>query len=232
LRLTGTALSPGADGGNSLGTTALGWQNLFGNTGFVVNIENGDWVATHTAGILTVGTGDLRVTTAGTNTASVVTVGGTQTLTSKTLTAPIITIPTNTFNVEPASDDTSFGDFLSGLNAGDTIAQWDLVYLDSSSGRYEFADADAAATAGQVMLGLATTSGTDGNPLTIIKKGIVRNDGWNWSTVGGPLYVSTSPGALTQTAPSGTDDVIRVVGYALSDDCIWFEPSNDWITHT
>lgn len=90
LQLTATALSPAVDGGNSLGTTALGWQNLFANTGFVLNIENGNWVATHTTGILTVGTGDLRVTTAGTNTASVVTVGGTQTLTAKTLTSPTI----------------------------------------------------------------------------------------------------------------------------------------------
>lgn len=93
MQLTSTALSPAADGGNSLGTTALGWQNLFGNTGFVFNIENGDWVATHTTGILTVGTGDLRVTNAGTNAASVVTVGGTQTLTNKTLTSPTLTTP-------------------------------------------------------------------------------------------------------------------------------------------
>lgn len=92
LQLTSTALSPAADGGNSLGTTALGWQNLFGNTGFVFNIENSDWVATHTAGILTVGTGDLRVTTAGTNTASVVTVGGTQTLTAKNVTRRVVTV--------------------------------------------------------------------------------------------------------------------------------------------
>lgn len=93
LQLTATALTPGADGGSSLGTTVLGWQNLFANTGFVLNIENSDWVATHTTGILTVGTGDLRVTTAGTNTASVVTVGGSQTLTSKTLTSPTLTTP-------------------------------------------------------------------------------------------------------------------------------------------
>lgn len=93
LQLTPTALSPSADGGLSLGTTALGFQNMFANTGFVLNIENSDWVATHTAGILTVGTGDLRVTTSGTNTASVVTVGGTQTLTAKTLTSPTLTTP-------------------------------------------------------------------------------------------------------------------------------------------
>lgn len=93
MQLTATALSPAADGGLSFGTTALGWQNLFGNTGFVLNIENGDWVATHTAGILTVGTGDLRVTNNFTNAASVVTVGGAQTLTNKTLTSPTLTTP-------------------------------------------------------------------------------------------------------------------------------------------
>lgn len=93
LQLTGTALSPMADGGQSLGTTALGWQNLFGNTGFVFNIENGNWVATHTSGILTVGTGDLRVTNNFTDATSVVTVGGAQTLTNKTLTSPTLTTP-------------------------------------------------------------------------------------------------------------------------------------------
>lgn len=105
LQLTGTALSPGADGGSSLGTTALGWQNLFGNTGFVLNVENGDWVATHTAGILTVGTGDLRVTTAGTNAASAVTVGGTQTLTNKQLTAATV----NTSFTPTANDGSALG---------------------------------------------------------------------------------------------------------------------------
>ena len=85
LQLTATALSPAADGGSSLGTTALGWQNLFANTGFVLNIENNDWIATHSAGILTIGTGDLRIGTAGTNSTSAVTVGGMQTLTAKTL---------------------------------------------------------------------------------------------------------------------------------------------------
>jgi hypothetical protein len=91
--LTSTAFTPGADGGNSLGSTTLGWQNLFGNTGFVFNIEAGDWVATHTTGILTVGTGDLRVTNNFTNATSVVTLGGAQTLTNKTLTSPTLTTP-------------------------------------------------------------------------------------------------------------------------------------------
>ena len=90
LTLTASAFSPGVDAGQTLGTTALAWNDLFLDTGATINIESGDWLATHTTGILTVGTGDLRVTNAGTNTASVVTVGGTQTLTAKTLTSPTI----------------------------------------------------------------------------------------------------------------------------------------------
>lgn len=91
MQLTSTALSPAADGGLSLGTTGLGWQNLFANTGFVINIENGNWVATHSSAVLTVGTGDLRVTTAGTNAASVATNAGTQTLTNKRVTPRVST---------------------------------------------------------------------------------------------------------------------------------------------
>ncbi len=86
-------VGPDSNDGGALGSTVLSWSDLFGATGFVWNIGNGNWVATHTSGILTVGTGDLRVTTAGTNTASVVTVGGTQTLTAKTLTTPTMTGP-------------------------------------------------------------------------------------------------------------------------------------------
>jgi len=226
LQLTGTALSPAADGGSSLGTTALGWQNIFGNTGFVLNIENGNWVATHTSAILTVGTGDLRVTTAGTDTASVVTVGGTQTLTAKTLSAPIIT-----YAVEPGTDDTAPGERITGILAGDTIAQWDLVYLDSTSGRWELADSDAVATGGGVLLGLAVASGTDGGALTVLVRGIVRNDGWTWASAGLKLYSSGTPGGLTVTQPSGTDDVQRPIADTLSDDCIWFAPGQFWTTH-
>lgn len=57
-----------------------------------LNFAAGNVVLTHSSGILTMGTGDLRITTAGTNSASVVTVGGTQTLTNKTLTSPIINV--------------------------------------------------------------------------------------------------------------------------------------------
>lgn len=82
-------LLPSSNDGGALGAVGTAWSDLYGATGFTFNLNN-DWIATHSAAVLTVGTGDLRVTTAGANAASVVTVGGTQTLTNKTLTLPAI----------------------------------------------------------------------------------------------------------------------------------------------
>jgi hypothetical protein len=87
------ALKPATDDALALGTTALRFSDLHLATGALINVANGDAVITHSSGIFTVSPGDLRVTTAGINSASVVTVGGTQTLTSKTLTSPTLTTP-------------------------------------------------------------------------------------------------------------------------------------------
>jgi hypothetical protein len=103
--VTASATSPATSDGNALGTTALMWADLFLASGAVLNFDNGNAAVTHSAGILTVSTGDLRVTTAGTNAASAVTVGGTQTLTAKTLTAPAIAAATMTGAIDAGGAD-------------------------------------------------------------------------------------------------------------------------------
>lgn len=242
LQLTGTALSPAADGGSSLGTTALGWQNIFGNTGFVLNIENSDWVATHTAGILTVGTGDLRVTTAGTNTASVVTVGGTQTLTGKTLTSPTLTTPSafttggtitlsenTSIALDPAgSADGKYSGITIAGTLGATVAFGELVYLKTSDSQWYLADADALATAGNVMLGMCVVAGNDNDATVILLQGNIRADAkFPALTVGVAAYVGETAGAIQVAIPTGADNVIRVVGFALTADELYFCPSQD-----
>lgn len=52
IQLTGTALSPFADGGVALGTTALGFNGLHLNTGTAINWENSDVTITHSANAL------------------------------------------------------------------------------------------------------------------------------------------------------------------------------------
>ncbi len=240
VQLTATALSPVADGGNSLGTTALGWQNLFGNTGFVLNIENGDWVATHTSGILTVGTGDLRVTTAGTNSASVVTVGGTQTLTAKTLTSPTINAATlngviqltesTSIALDAAQTDQTWTGITRAGTAGATLAFGQLCYLAVADSRWELADADALATAGNVLLGMCVlAAAADGDPTTMLLYGNIQAASqFPTMTVGAGVYVGETAGAVQVAIPTGADNIIRVVGFALTADELMFNPSQDW----
>lgn len=187
MQLTATALSPAVDGGNSLGTTTLGWQNLFANTGFVLNIENSDWVATHTAGILTVGTGDLRVTNAGTNTASVVTVGGTQTLTNKRVTrrltttnAPGATPTTNTDNVDIMN--------FTGLNAAITSMTTNLSGTPVDGDLIEFRFTDDGTGRG-ITWGSSFEATTVSLPTTTVASTMLRvlfewrGSGSKWSCI-------------------------------------------------
>ena len=64
----------------------------------------------------------------------------------------------------------------------------------------------------------------------MLVKGYVRSTAYTAST-GDILYVSTTAGAITATAPSAAGDVVRIVGYQLdaTNDVIYFNPSNDWI---
>jgi hypothetical protein len=145
--------------------------------------------------------------------------------------APTVANQITDYQIEPAADDTAKGPQTNDINAGATITQWDCCYL-GSAGKWLLTDADAAATSAG-LLALSLESKTDTQAMNVALPGsICRNDGWTWATVGAPLYLSGTPGALTETAPSGTDDVVRVVGYVLSDDCIYFNPSNDYATCT
>lgn len=126
-----------------------------------------------------------------------------------------------------SSDDTKVGLTVSGLTAGATIAQWETVYVAGSS-TYQLADANGTGT--YPARGLAVAAYVSTNAATIIREGIVRNDAWNW-TPGGTLYLSTTPGGMTQTAPSGAGDKIQQVGFALTADIAYVNfASGEYLT--
>ena len=124
-----------------------------------------------------------------------------------------------------SGDVVSFG---SGPNGNDgNINAGELYYLDSSQ-NWELADADASSTATN-MLGIAVAD----NTATFLVKGIIQNTAYGGFTTGVPLYVSTTAGDITGTAPNDTGDIVRVVGYSINGGSriIYFNPSNDHIVH-
>lgn len=115
---------------------------------------------------------------------------------------------------------------MTGLNAGATIAQWETVYLGGSS-TWLLADANGSGTYPARGLAVAAYSNTD--PATILTYGTVRNDAWTW-TIAGPIYLSATPGGLTQTAPATSGDQVQVVGYALTADVAFFDFNSTYLT--
>ena len=128
----------------------------------------------------------------------------------------------------PDTDHTANGPQTSTLNAGYSSAIGDLVYLHTDGEWYE-ADADAASSSIS-LLGIALEAKTDGQAMNVALSGsFVRDDTYNFN-VGVPLYIHTSIGEITHTKPSGSGDIVRTVGYAITADIIFFNPSSDYVT--
>ena len=172
--------------------------------------------------------GSSNITTTGTGALGNITLGTDGTISALTLTEKA------SIALDPAGG--ADGDY-SGITVagtgGATIAFGRGVYkLAGDSEWYEW-DADAVGTSGTILIGMTVTPTTNGNPVTILLNGIIRADvAFPTLTIGAPVYVGVTAGAIQVAAPTGTDDVIRVAGFALTANEIYFNPSPSHITHT
>lgn len=173
-------------------------------------------------------------------------------ITSPTISSPILTgtvvLPATTLGgvmtlnentsiaLDPAgsADGKYTGTTVTGTG-GAVIAFGDLVTLDKDDSRWELVDISVAAAAtgdARGIIGIAVTSSTDGGALTILLQGIIRADAnFPSLTIGAAVYASTL-GDIVVTQPTTTDYVIRQVGFALTADEIFFNPTATWTTHT
>lgn len=113
------------------------------------------------------------------------------------------------------------------LTYGESITAGEAVYLASGGSVMR---ADASTTATTPCIGLAMETASSGSHV-VLMFGIYRNDTFNWTSVGQPIYLSITTGALSQTAPTGTDEVIQVVGVATHADRMIVWPNMDIATH-
>lgn len=126
------------------------------------------------------------------------------------------------FDSSPNTDLTVTG-IISRDTVGENVVFGELLYM-KSDGKYWRADADAAATMPASVLATEVIN-ADANGY-LLHQGYVRDDSWNWTT-GDLLYTSATVGDVTVTAPAGAGDQVQVVGYAVSADIMYFDPS--WV---
>jgi len=159
--------------------------SLLMDSGFVMNWASSDVVLTHSAGILTLGTGTLKITTPTNTATSVVTIDGTQTLTNKTLTSP---------NVNEAVALTSTATQLNYLSAATGTT-------GTTSTNVVFSTSPTLTTP---VLGVATATSINKITITAPATGatLTLSDGSSLITSGGHSITLTSSGATDVTLPT------------------------------
>ncbi|MHA1305556.1 MAG: hypothetical protein ACTSPI_17790, partial [Candidatus Heimdallarchaeaceae archaeon] len=114
--------------------------------------------------------------------------------------------------------------------AGESLSPGNLVYLKLSDGKWWKADADTEATS-TGMLAIAVDTISADSTGTFLIEGVWRDDSLSFSTTGSsqPVFISTTAGAFTTTAPSGSGDIVRIIGWTLSATSLYFRPDAAWV---
>lgn len=195
------------------------------------NLSGTDPAITFGNGVVNVSAGTLQQ-----GGVAVLTTSGSQAISGKSYSGAQTLSEGGSIALDPAgsADGAYSGITVTGIS-GYTQAFGDVVYLDPTDSRWEACDANSAAGAdgdSRGNVGMVVVTGTDGNACTILLTGIIRADA-NFATltVNNPVYISETAGDITQTQPTTTDVVIRIIGAALTADEIYFRPDWTWTTH-
>lgn len=109
------------------------------------------------------------------------------------------------------------------LTCHETLAFGNTVFINSD-GEAALADADGVAT--MPVIGITVVGGNAADTCTILTHGVITEADWNF-TAGQRLYASETGGGVENTLSNigDTNDVVQIIGVALSGDTIMFNPS-------
>jgi hypothetical protein len=115
------------------------------------------------------------------------------------------------------------------VTAGEALSQYDVVSPDSTTGKWIKAQCDGTETEANAY-GIVTQSGGIANDGTgsVTIMGKVTNSSWSW-TKNGELYVSATPGQLTQTKPTTLGQYVRQVALAIDTTIVFIDPQLGWL---
>ena len=121
-------------------------------------------------------------------------------------------------------DLTAFNSKFILMTASEALSSGDVCYLDSAGGM-TLANAWSADSC-KSLLGVATSDLSLGEVGSFQVRGVYTTSGLSTGDV---LYVDTTPGGLTNTQPVRVGQVVRVIGYALSNTSLWLDPDKTWV---
>lgn len=115
---------------------------------------------------------------------------------------------------------------------GETVAFGQPCYFKASDSKWYLTDASAIATAGNVKIAMCVDGGVANDATTMLLYGKIRADSvFPTLTISAQVFLSETAGEITNTAPTTTDSVTRVIGSGNTADELFFAPSGDFLTY-
>ncbi|MDA7648698.1 hypothetical protein N8580_00005, partial [Akkermansiaceae bacterium] len=112
------------------------------------------------------------------------------------------------------------------VTSPDPISAGYVYYYNSAA--WGSADADNESTS-KGWMAVATAAAASGDPSDgMLLEGVVYMATDPGGSAGDPVYLSTAVGRLTSTQP-GSGKIVRIMGYQISTNVVYFNPSPDYI---
>lgn len=110
--------------------------------------------------------------------------------------------------------------------ASEALTAGNIVNIWNDTGTAKARKADATAT-GKRAVGFVLANVSSDNPATVYFEGTIT--GLTSLTPGATYFLDTTAGGITTSPPTGSGNVVQVVGVAISDTELSFEPGDVYV---
>ena len=132
--------------------------------------------------------------------------------------------------INAATGDETVSGITATFTAGEALVRGAVCYFKAGDSKMWHVDADAAATMPVVAMAAADIA-EDAAGLFLLQGFCQDNGSFPTWDIGGRIFASTTPGGPTHTAPSGDGDFVQDIGWAVTANTVYFNPSGDVIEH-
>ena len=130
----------------------------------------------------------------------------------------------DTYVYQQHSGGSSAGEFKRTFTVGEDFTRGEIGYYNLAGQMMKTSSTNEGSTS--PMLGLCLDDATTGSTATFLLMGFFDATGY---MNGETLFVSPTAGEMTTNKPSSGGQFVRVVGYAISSEEIYFNPDATWV---
>jgi hypothetical protein len=141
-----------------------------------------------------------------------------------------ITTTTITYDEPGALDSSAYNGEIVYFGTQISMTEGKLMVLSASAGGltwYLARDNSASLSTGMLGIALGTTASAG-----VLVRGIAKNSAWSSFSEGEKLYLSPTSGSISNSITQDTNDFVRIVGYALGGNKIYFCPDNTYVQNS